>query len=112
MGGMTCPKCVKRVKNALEALPSVESATVDLAEHSAVVRWSAAPSPVGDVTQGGGVNAAPPHGGGITAVLAALDEAGYPSRLWDDAAWEEPGGGGGGGVDGGDGGERPRNPEP
>ncbi|HWP63193.1 MAG TPA: heavy metal-associated domain-containing protein [Candidatus Binatia bacterium] len=38
VGGMTCDDCVVRVKSALEAVPGVEAAAVDLASRSAVVR--------------------------------------------------------------------------
>lgn len=38
VGGMTCDDCVVHVTEALEAVPGVEDATVDLASRSAVVR--------------------------------------------------------------------------
>ncbi len=38
VGGMTCDDCVVHVTKALEAVPGVEAATVDLASRSAVVR--------------------------------------------------------------------------
>lgn len=38
VGGMTCDDCVVHVTKALEAVPGVEGATVDLATRSAVVR--------------------------------------------------------------------------
>ncbi len=38
VGGMTCDDCVVRVKTALEAVPGVEAALVDLASRSALVR--------------------------------------------------------------------------
>ena len=37
VGGMTCDDCVVHVTEALESVPGVEAATVDLATHSAVV---------------------------------------------------------------------------
>lgn len=37
VGGMTCDDCVVHVTEALEAVPGVEAATVDLATRSAVV---------------------------------------------------------------------------
>ena len=40
VGGMTCDDCVVHVTEALEAVPGVEDATVDLASRSAVVRAS------------------------------------------------------------------------
>ncbi len=41
VGGMTCDDCVVHVTEALEAVPGVEDATVDLASRRAVVRASA-----------------------------------------------------------------------
>ena len=38
VGGMTCDDCVVHITEALEAVPGVEGATVDLASRSAVVR--------------------------------------------------------------------------
>jgi len=38
VGGMTCDDCVVHVTEALEAVPGVEDAKVDLATRSAVVR--------------------------------------------------------------------------
>lgn len=38
VGGMTCHDCVVHVTRALESVPGVEDATVDLATRSAVVR--------------------------------------------------------------------------
>jgi Cu+-exporting ATPase len=37
VGGMTCDDCVVHVAEALESVPGVEAATVDLATRSAVV---------------------------------------------------------------------------
>lgn len=37
VGGMTCGDCVAHVTRALESVPGVEDATVDLARRSAVV---------------------------------------------------------------------------
>ena len=37
VGGMTCDDCVVHVTEALESVPGVEDATVDLATRSAVV---------------------------------------------------------------------------
>ena len=37
VGGMTCADCVVHVSEALESVPGVEAATVDLATRSAVV---------------------------------------------------------------------------
>jgi len=38
VGGMTCDDCVVHVTRALEAVPGVEDAVVDLATRSAVVK--------------------------------------------------------------------------
>ena len=40
VGGMTCDDCVVHVTDALEAVPGVEDASVDLASRSAVVKAS------------------------------------------------------------------------
>jgi len=40
VGGMTCDDCVVHVTEALEAVPGVENATVDLASRSAMVTAS------------------------------------------------------------------------
>lgn len=40
VAGMTCDDCVVHVTKALETVPGVEGATVDLASRSAVVRAS------------------------------------------------------------------------
>ena len=37
IGGMTCDQCADHVTEALESVPGVEAATVDLATRSAVV---------------------------------------------------------------------------
>ena len=41
VGGMTCDDCVVHVTEALESVPGVEHATVELATRSAVVRAQA-----------------------------------------------------------------------
>jgi P-type Cu+ transporter len=41
VGGMTCDDCVVHVIEALESVPGVEDASVDLATRSAVVRATA-----------------------------------------------------------------------
>ena len=43
VGGMHCPKCVARVKDALEAVDGVVSAQVSLEEEKAVVVGTASP---------------------------------------------------------------------
>jgi Cu+-exporting ATPase len=44
IGGMTCASCVARVERALQSLPGVQEASVNLATESARVIWSAPPS--------------------------------------------------------------------
>ncbi len=55
---MTCASCVARVEQALEAVPGVEGAEVNLAAETAVVHFAGE--------------------GDLEAVRAALDKAGYP----------------------------------
>jgi P-type Cu+ transporter len=43
VGGMTCASCVSRVERALQRLPGVEEATVNLATETARVRWQQPP---------------------------------------------------------------------
>ncbi|MBD8529578.1 MULTISPECIES: heavy metal translocating P-type ATPase [unclassified Massilia] len=62
--GMTCASCVGRVERALQAVPGVAQATVNLATERATVRGMAAPD----------------------ALLAAIDKAGYEARLLDAVA--------------------------
>ncbi|MFC5462759.1 heavy metal translocating P-type ATPase [Massilia niabensis] len=57
--GMTCASCVGRVERALQAVPGVAEATVNLATERATVRGVAAPD----------------------ALLAAIAKAGYEARL-------------------------------
>ena len=62
--GMTCASCVGRVERALQAVPGVAQATVNLATERATVRGVAAPG----------------------ALLAAIKKAGYEARLLDAVA--------------------------
>ncbi len=59
--GMTCASCVGRVERALQAVPGVNQATVNLATERATVRGVAA----------------------TEALLAAIGKAGYEARLLD-----------------------------
>ncbi|MHA1153263.1 MAG: heavy metal translocating P-type ATPase [Alphaproteobacteria bacterium] len=61
--GMTCGHCATRVGEALEAVPGVTSAAVDHSADRATVTGTAAPD----------------------ALIAAVAEAGYAARPWDDA---------------------------
>jgi Cu+-exporting ATPase len=40
VGGMTCAACVRRVENALQSVPGVENATVNLASSRATIVYS------------------------------------------------------------------------
>lgn len=62
--GMTCASCVGRVERALQAVPGVAQAVVNLATGRATVRGMAAPD----------------------ALLAAAGKAGYEARLLDPVA--------------------------
>ena len=61
--GMTCASCVARVEKALQAVPGVAEASVNLATEKATVRGAAAPE----------------------AILAAIRKAGYEARPVDPA---------------------------
>lgn len=58
VSGMTCGNCVRHVTQALDALPGVEEAQVDLASGSATVTGTVDPA----------------------AVVAALTREGYPAE--------------------------------
>ncbi|AMN47478.1 Au+-exporting ATPase [Steroidobacter denitrificans] len=62
--GMTCASCVGRVERALQAVPGVAQATVNLASERATVRGVAAPADL----------------------LAAIEKAGYEASLIDPTA--------------------------
>jgi Cu+-exporting ATPase len=67
VGGMSCASCVGRVEKALNAVPGVAKASVNLAGESAEVI-----APRGSVD--------------MAALIAALRQAGYEARPFDDAA--------------------------
>jgi Cu+-exporting ATPase len=60
--GMTCQNCARHVREALEAVPGVAAAQVDLEKNRATVRWT------GETEN-------------TTSLLAALDAAGYPGSV-------------------------------
>jgi Cu+-exporting ATPase len=68
VGGMNCQNCVRKVTDALQAVPGVQSVSVDLEARRASVRWSA--NAMGDVS----------------ALLAALKAAGYDAQPLAPAA--------------------------
>src|SRR5581483_8375795 len=45
VSGMTCSNCARHVTDALQRVPGVRSATVDLAGHKASIRWTAGAAP-------------------------------------------------------------------
>src|SRR3954467_3386260 len=61
VGGMTCASCVARVERAINKVPGVDSATVNLATEKATVSYDPAQSPVG-------------------TILGAIEDAGYEPR--------------------------------
>lgn len=67
--GMTCASCVGRVERALQAVPGVVSASVNLAAESAQVAY------LPGVAQ-------------VAELMRAADGAGYPARLAEEAADE------------------------
>src|SRR5690606_23667613 len=62
--GMSCASCVGRVEAALRKVPGVQAVAVNLATERATIRGNADPS----------------------ALLEAVDTAGYDARLIDDGA--------------------------
>ena len=69
--GMTCASCVGRVERALQAVPGVESAAVNLATERATVRGTAAAGALVDAIASAGYRASPIDAG----APAADDEA-------------------------------------
>jgi Cu+-exporting ATPase len=68
VGGMSCQNCARKVTTALQAVPGVESVSVDLKARRASVRWNA--NAIGEVS----------------ALLAALKAAGYNAQPLAPAA--------------------------
>ena len=64
VSGMTCASCVRRVEKALQAVPGVQAASVNLATEKASVQ--ALPNVPAD------------------ALKAALDKAGYPATVVEE----------------------------
>src|SRR6266481_3808837 len=68
VSGMTCANCARHVTEAIQGVPGVRSASVDLDNQRASVRWAAA---------------APPN---ISTVIQAIEKAGYGAKVIDTAA--------------------------
>ncbi len=64
VSGMTCGNCARHVTEAIQSVPEVASATVQLDAGRATVRWQAQPN--------------------LAAVLAAIKQAGYDARPLED----------------------------
>lgn len=62
LSGMSCASCVSKVQNALQSVPGVEQARVNLAERSALITGSAASQ----------------------ALIAAVEKAGYGAEMIQD----------------------------
>ena len=62
VSGMTCNNCARHVTEALQSVPGVRSASVQLEAHRATVRWS-------------------DEKAGDSALLAAIKDAGYAARI-------------------------------
>src|SRR5690554_4015794 len=69
VAGMTCASCVGRVERALQAVPGVESATVNLATERATIRGTARTDALVSAVQTAGYKARP-----ITDSVAGVDE--------------------------------------
>ena len=57
IGGMSCASCVSRVQNALQKVPGVSQARVNLAERSALVMGTASPESLVQAVAGAGYSA-------------------------------------------------------
>jgi P-type Cu+ transporter len=68
VSGMTCSNCARRVTEAVQSVPGVHSATVNLDAARVTVRWDAAAE------------------ANVPAVLAAVKRAGYGVKLVETAA--------------------------
>jgi P-type Cu+ transporter len=62
IGGMGCAACIRHVSRALDAMTGVVDVTVDLQRHQAVVEHL-------------------PDWVGEAGLMAAIKDAGYPSRV-------------------------------
>ena len=69
--GMSCQNCVRHVRDAIQGLPGISYARVDLDKAEAVVKWKS-------------------EGPSEEALLRALETAGYPSRVLKEPSSESP----------------------
>ena len=83
IGGMTCASCVARVEKALQAVPGVERASVNLATEKATVHGAAAPASLAEAVHAAGYEAAEEQAGAPAARPQA--QGGLPS-WWPVAA--------------------------
>src|SRR5678815_3531121 len=60
--GMTCQNCARHVREAISSVPGVATASVNLEQQSATVRWTAEVEP------------------NVDAVVRAVNAAGYEAR--------------------------------
>jgi P-type Cu+ transporter len=71
VGGMTCANCARHVTEAIQSVPEVAGATVQLEAGRATVRWRAQSN--------------------LPAVLSAVSEAGYDARIAETEPADETG---------------------
>ncbi len=64
--GMTCQNCARHVREAISSVPGVSTASVNLEQNSATVRWASAVEP------------------NVAAVVRAVNEAGYEAKAVED----------------------------
>ena len=70
LGGMTCASCAGRIERALGKVPGVKAVSVNLASERARVEWL--------------------QGSSSSALIAAVEAAGYSARLLDSAPPRDP----------------------
>src|SRR5690348_198080 len=68
VSGMTCGNCARHVTEAIQSVPGVSSALVSLDSRKASVRWQAGAQP------------------DVTAVVQAVEKAGYAAQVLEAAA--------------------------
>ena len=85
IGGMTCASCVARVEKALQAVPGVERASVNLATEKASVHGAAAPGALREAVKAAGYDAAEVEEGAPALAPVETGKGGLPS-WWPVAA--------------------------